>query len=215
MTCSSCNTDLPIESFTVRADRPPLRRGVCRSCRSSKSAVYKKANRAHINALARSNRGQKRRDYERLWYHTHKDKCNAATMDWQRRNKAKMRASWKRARIKRRSTPEGAIRHRVSTQMRLSLRKSKDGLSWESLVGYTRKDLMAHLESKFTPGMTWDLFLAGEIHIDHKMPVSSFRFSSPDDQAFKECWAITNLQPLWRSDNLRKHCKIPPVVLSA
>ena len=70
------------------------------------------------------------------------------------------------------------------------------------LLGYTIEELMSHLESKFTEGMTWDNY--GEWHVDHKKPMTLFEFTSTDDEGFKECWALDNLQPLWGKDNLSK-----------
>ena len=41
-------------------------------------------------------------------------------------------------------------------------------------------------------------------HIDHIRPVSSFYFTKIEDKEFKECWALSNLQPLWASENCSK-----------
>jgi hypothetical protein len=84
--------------------------------------------------------------------------------------------------------------------------KAKDGCSWQSLVGYTRAELMGHLESQFEPGMSWDNI--GVWHIDHKRPRVSFSYASVDDPQFKECWALENLQPLWAKDNLSKGSRL-------
>ncbi len=64
---------------------------------------------------------------------------------------------------------------------------------------------MNHLEALFTDGMTWDNY--GEWHVDHKIPMNSFIFESVDDDGFKECWKLDNLQPLWALDNLSKGTK--------
>lgn len=81
------------------------------------------------------------------------------------------------------------------------------------LVGYTLVELMEHLESQFTKGMTWDNY--GEWHIDHIRPVSDFNFITHNDSEFKECWSLWNLQPLWAFDNLSKcaKCEAPPLPL--
>jgi hypothetical protein len=50
--------------------------------------------------------------------------------------------------------------------------------------------------------MSWEN--RSEWHIDHRRPVSSFNFLSVDDPEFLECWALSNLQPLWAADNIRK-----------
>ncbi len=59
----------------------------------------------------------------------------------------------------------------------------------------------AHLESKFTDGMTWGKFFGGGIHIDHVIPRMNFTYSSPNDPQFKQCWALSNLRPIWPKEN--------------
>ena len=102
--------------------------------------------------------------------------------------------------------PKFHINHTISNRIRSSLKSGKNGHRWESLVGYTLTELMEHLESKFQPGMTWDNY--GEWHIDHIIPISYFDYSSYDDETFKICWDLNNLQPLWAKDNLIKSNKL-------
>lgn len=112
-----------------------------------------------------------------------------------------------RQRRRRAANPSLRLHERMGALVRLSLRDGKAGRSWESLVGYTRADLMAHLESLFTEGMTWDN--AGQWHIDHVIPRAAFAFATPSDPGFRACWALSNLQPLWAADNLRKAARLP------
>jgi hypothetical protein len=63
-----------------------------------------------------------------------------------------------------------------------------------------------HLEKQFLPGMSWENM--GEWHIDHKIPIAAFNFEKPEDIDFKRCWALKNLQPLWKSENCIKGAKI-------
>lgn len=93
-----------------------------------------------------------------------------------------------------------------SANMRNSLKGAKGGRSWEKLVGYSVNDLIDHLESRFHEGMTWDNY--GAWHIDHIRPIDSFNYLSPEDEEFRECWALQNLQPLWALENMRKGSKI-------
>lgn len=79
--------------------------------------------------------------------------------------------------------------------------------SSEKLFGFTRDELVKHIEGQFTNGMSWEAFMRGEIHIDHKRPVSSFNITSVDDPDFKACWCLDNLQPLWAKDNYLKGAK--------
>lgn len=75
-------------------------------------------------------------------------------------------------------------------------------------LGYSVDDLRSHMESLFTGGMTWDNYGQGGWEIDHIVPQSSFRFTSVDDVGFKQCWALSNLQPLWGVENKRKSNRI-------
>ena len=111
----------------------------------------------------------------------------------------------------------------ISNAVRLSLKTGKQGHRWEYLVGYAVEDLVKHLKSKFTDGMTFENYgdyngNASGWHIDHIRPVSSFNITSYDCEDFKKCWSLENLQPLWATTrtingieylgNMNKHAKI-------
>lgn len=72
------------------------------------------------------------------------------------------------------------------------------------LIGCSVPQLMAHIESLFLPGMSWDN--RNLWHIDHIRPCASFYLADPEQQRI--CFHYTNLQPLWAQDNIRKHAKI-------
>lgn len=102
------------------------------------------------------------------------------------------------------------LKMRTSALLRASLRAGHKSQKTEALLGYTIEDLRKHLEAGFSEGMTWEKFLAGEIHIDHIRPVSSFSIDSDSCEDFKACWALDNLQPLWAKDNISKGAKYDP-----
>lgn len=108
------------------------------------------------------------------------------------------------AQKRRRATVKGNLDCRMSIAIRESLKKSKAGRSWETFVGYGINDLKQHLESLFTDKMTWEIFLTGAIHIDHKIPKSWFKYQNHTDPEFKICWSLNNLQPKWAIENKRK-----------
>lgn len=78
----------------------------------------------------------------------------------------------------------------------------------EELLGYTREELISHIEKQFTKGMNWEKFLSGEIHIDHIIPVAHMKPERFDSDEFKACWSLPNLRPMWAADNLSKRDKI-------
>ena len=64
-----------------------------------------------------------------------------------------------------------------------------------------------YFESKFKEGMTWEMFCNSDsIHIDHIIPVDAFDLS--DIEQAKKCFHYTNLQPLWKWENLAKGSKL-------
>lgn len=75
-----------------------------------------------------------------------------------------------------------------STVKRLGTSKQSHTID---MLGYSALDLKCHIESQFTPGMSWDNY--GDWHIDHIRPVIDF--SHTDD--IKEVCALENLIPLW------------------
>lgn len=98
---------------------------------------------------------------------------------------------------------------RVSAHMRVLIHRAlgsgKAGRSWREFVPYTLDELMRHLERQFVRGMTWEN--RDRWHIDHIQPLAQFNYSTADDPDFKAAWAITNLRPLWKAENLSKNAK--------
>lgn len=104
---------------------------------------------------------------------------------------------------KRHTEPRYAISFRFRAAIRRVLNGGKRGRKWESLVGYSLADLMAHLERQFLKGMTWDN--RGEWEIDHITPLALFNFDSAEHPDFRAAWALTNLRPIWADDNRKKN----------
>lgn len=64
--------------------------------------------------------------------------------------------------------------------------------------------LIAHIESQFYDGMSWDN--KGQWHLDHIYPLCVFNLTNKDEKDL--AFHYSNLQPLWAEDNLRKHSKV-------
>lgn len=92
------------------------------------------------------------------------------------------------------------LRHRLYVAMK-NINKTSSTI--ENL-GCSIEDLKQHLESRFQLGMSWDNY--GEWHIDHIKPLSLFDLSKIE-QVRLACH-YTNLQPLWKIDNLKKSNKL-------
>jgi 5-methylcytosine-specific restriction endonuclease McrA len=128
---------------------------------------------------------------------------------WKKENPERVRELNKKHYNKISKTPFYKVNKKISRSIRYCLKGNKNGRPWETLVGYTLEELIAHLESKFEDWMTWDnhgIYEEGKLkwQIDHIRPISSFNFTSPEDKEFKDCWALENLQPLEATENLKK-----------
>lgn len=92
------------------------------------------------------------------------------------------------------------LRTRIWTA--LKIQGLKKNHSTMEITGCSKEELIQHLESQFSEGMTWENWSLNGWHIDHIRPVSSFDLSDPAQ--VKECFHYSNLQPLWAIDNLKK-----------
>jgi len=153
--------------------------------------------RGRIRSIkARADNPEKTREYYRKYSRNYYQRNIDAVRDYHK--------NWQR---EARSNPSAALNNRMSVGISKSITSgSKQRRPWESLVGYTVSDLMAHIEKLFLPGMTWENY--GDWHVDHKIPKSAFNYETPDDIDFNRCWALSNLQPLWAADNIRKHARL-------
>jgi hypothetical protein len=102
------------------------------------------------------------------------------------------------------------MKRRIATALWRSMKNYQKETSWFAILGYTRDDLVAHLERQFTKGMSWDNM--GEWHIDHIVPLSSFNIDSPESPDFSRAWDLTNLRPLWANENMSKGGKVLSLV---
>lgn len=193
-----------------------LNREACRRYRERNREKYRKLKLDYYHA----NR-EKRRAQAAEYYQRSKDIKNAERRErrardpeyaeaFRKRNRkhraANLAKERKRAAAKyRNGSPQYKLKHNSLASMRRSIR-GKGGKRWHEAVGYTADDLKQHLERQFAKGMTWENY-GTHWHVDHIVPVSSFDCSSVDDPAFKACWALSNLRPLWVKDNLSKNNK--------
>ncbi len=73
------------------------------------------------------------------------------------------------------------------------------------IFGCDYKTFKQHIESLFKPGMTWEKFRSGLVHLDHIKPCCLFNLENTDEQ--KACFHYTNIQPLWAIENIEKRLK--------
>ena len=94
---------------------------------------------------------------------------------------------------------------RLRGRIYAALNKGIKSESTAKLLGCSIDSFKIYFESLFTEGMSWERYLSGEIHIDHKKPCKLFNLADYEEQ--QRCFNFLNLQPLWKQDNLIKGIK--------
>ncbi len=222
-TCTRCGQRF---TFVRKGGKRITTRRVCGDCKAAKLAADKEANRkrgeeyqfscqrcgASATASTRTKRKRFCDDCRRSGgggkrSSTHCPDCGAKKdADLEKRCRP-CRTVHERLRdqVKSRSR-----RSPVQRRVRRALAGETRGEFMRALLGYSVGDLRKHIERSFSKGMTWDAFSRGAIHIDHIIPLRAFDLESDDD--LRRAWALTNLRPLWATENISKGGKVLTLV---
>ena len=175
--CSKCGTEKPLTDYYFRKERNN-HYFQCKLCWHQKGLSWISKN------------PEKHRDFHRRWVANDPENAREAA---------------RRGSRKRRLDPQTRCRMAFSTALWASLVGIRKRRPTFELLGYTREQLISHLERQFQRGMSWDNY--GDWHIDHIRPLSSFKIASKDDPSIQEAWGLSNLRPLWARENILKKDK--------
>jgi hypothetical protein len=148
-------------------------------------------------------RKDKTSEYNKDYYQKHKKRITEIRKQYKEKYPQKIKEWEGKHHQKYSIIPRYRIDNSISSMIRQSLKGEKADRKWESLVGYTIRDLMKHLESLFDDKMTWENYGA-YWDIDHIKPKSLFHYETVEDSEFKKCWVLKNLQPMEHIVNLKK-----------
>lgn len=213
--CSRCDSVIPLEEMTeYRKRRKKL---VCDACKKNAKKEYD-ANLYSDNSELIKNRVKSYVEDNRDKVSERRRKYRNANADKIRKNqreyKIKNRAiRWQKEKARLLIDSDYALKKRLRNNLLASVKNNQKAhnrkpASIFTLLGCSYIEFKQYFESKFTEGMSWEIFTStSEIHIDHIIPVSKFDLS--DLEQAKQCFHYSNLQPLWRFDNLSKGSKMP------
>lgn len=95
---------------------------------------------------------------------------------------------------------------KVAINLRTKLNNTINNISRDDnfmhLLGCDRHELIEHLESQFTEGMTWENYGLTGWHIDHIRPLCSFDLTNVEE--IEKATNFLNLRPLWAEENIKK-----------
>lgn len=195
----------------IRAEREGSRRYYYNNIEKSnlRSKKWKHKNIEKARKYVRNwqyNNREKTREIAKNYYYKNIEKRKIYNKKYQKINKKKIQKNrlnkyHNNYRYKLRQNITNLINHRLHSRF-----SSKNWRPISSFLPYTIDELIRHLEKQFKKGMTWSNH--GKWHIDHIRPDCKFNYKSVDDEKFKKCWALENLQPLWAEDNLKKGGKL-------
>ena len=221
--CAHCKIDKNTEEFHKATKHKDGLASLCKICKKISDKKYFEANKDRLKIQSKEYRNknvEKLKQVKKKYYEenlellkTKGKKYREENQEVIKKRKALYRQKTKKERnekekLRRKNDKRFHINCTMSQSISKNLSKSKQCKAWKSLVDYTLEELISHLESKFEVGMTWDNYGKGGWHIDHIIPKSYFKFNSPEHPAFKAAWALSNLQPMWETDNLKKNNKI-------
>lgn len=111
-------------------------------------------------------------------------------------------------RNRRNSDPDFLLKDRLRARFYAAIKKGYKAGSAVRDLGCSISELRAHLESKFSSGMTWDSYGKGPGYwnIDHIIPLAAFNLANRQHVVLA-CYYL-NLQPLWFEENSSKGAKI-------
>ena len=152
----------------------------CKECEKTRMKEY------------RENHPTKRKETKAKW--------NSNNIEWVKNNKKEY--------VKRRAKKDPVYRAMKSMRFRTTMygkRKfdEKRGRFTE-IIGIDPQGFRDYISSKFEEGMSWENYGWSTWHIDHIIPLSSAKTI----KELEELSHHTNLQPLWKDENLEKSNKI-------
>jgi hypothetical protein len=228
--CSSCKELVPVSRFGKDKRQKSGLKSACQPCCNAavrKWRINNPEKAREASAKYHSANPEKRRASSRKWYNENKELAQRNAKEWRESNRdwvneygreyarkwraanpEKAKESARRGSKKRREHPIRRLEDAIKNGIYRGIRGiTKDGHTFD-LLGYSLEELTAHLEPMFSDGMSWENY--GEWHVDHIRPLASYSYKSTNEPEFKEAWALSNLQPLWGSENQSKGAKLTP-----
>ena len=177
--CRRCNEDKSLQDFNKHISMSDGHLNICKSCIKKYKSSYYKANKDGVIKDARLRNKENYKIAKR-------SKKYREVRNKSRRKRYKKDPNYKLICI---------LRSRLSA----ALKGKSKGLKTIDTIGCSIRELKYHLEKQFCVGMSWDNH--GSVwHLDHIKPISLFELPLQ----IKEANHYTNLQPLFKQDNLSK-----------
>lgn len=231
--CVKCNINKSLEEFQRHSISPDGFQYSCKVCRNLQKKLYRQLKKDEINKKQKEytiKNKDKIVARSKIYYINNKEKIKQKVevkkdiikkkqQEYYLKNKEVFSQKAKQSRenfkkvygisqttfYKRRSPVDKAIQNlRRRLHKVLNSKSFNKNNKFKYILGCSPEELKSYLEAKFQPGMSWDNHSFEGWHIDHIIPLSS---ANSEEEVYKLCH-YTNLQPLWKLENLQKSNKI-------
>ncbi len=232
-TCKICNKKLELVNFRKQKGYKAGYANICKECNNLRSKEYYKKNteryrkygtKYYKNNSEKLNNDIKRKEYIKNYRIKNKQELFEKNKVYSNKNKSKIKEYQRNYYLDNKDKIQKygndyikdkyktnlffKINSIISKSINRGIKNIKEGKSWKDILPYTVNELMNHLESKFEKDMSWENYGKDGWHIDHVIPISLFKYNSYNHPAFKACWSLKNLQPMWCDENYSKGNRI-------
>lgn len=210
-TCIGCREKLSFNNFYIKKDRENQYSSRCKKChhlfQKEYSKEYNKKYYIETEKEKRKTSEYKEKNSLYLKKYRQSDSYKKSLKKYREKESYK-KYTREYMSLKRKTNIHFAISARLRGRVRDAIRNNKKNGSAVKDLGCTLGELKNYIEERFDKKMNWDIFLTGQIHIDHIIPLVSFDLT--DRVQFLKACHYTNLQPLWAVDNIKKGAKHTP-----
>ena len=189
-TCTSCLIEKPYEFFYRKGKNY---KSQCKKCCSEYIKKYYQENKEVHNQNMKKHYFENKDEYVKNHKKYRKENSEKITEIAKNYNKTRRRVDiLYRLKLN--------LRSRISSYLKLKgISKTNKTIEF---VGCSPEELRKHLENLFDINMNWENY--GKWEIDHIIPLS-------EDKNIQDIYKInnfTNLQPMWKLDNIKKGSKL-------
>jgi len=222
--CTKCKLNKELDKFRYRKDKG-RNISICKECefeynkkwfkknpenRKKYNSSYYIENSEKVKKQTKNyilNNEEKVKIARKKHYEKNQDKIKNKRKEYYKSNKEKVLLCNSNY-VKKRTKEDVIFKLICNVRGRMSAYINKNTIhknnSTFNIVGTTPLELKEYLEKKFQDGMSWENYGTYGWHIDHIVPIS---MAKTEEELYKLCH-YTNLQPLWREENLLKSDKL-------
>lgn len=179
-----------------------LNRPDCADCVKARVYAYRAANKEKCAKLVRQwvlKNPSKKKSSDKRWREANAERVAKNKLAWYKKNKDTI---FQKMYARRKTDLHFKLRTSLRSRLNIAIKSGSKTGSAVRMLGCSIEEFKHHIESQFTPGMTWDNWSLKGWHLDHIVPLASFDLTNPEQ--LTKAMHFSNIRPLWSKENLRK-----------